>query len=41
VFVSFSIFSPIAKKVKIEGGKPTEFSPKLEMDLLEKYVKLP
>ncbi len=43
VFVSFSpfsIFSPVAKKVKIEAGKPAEFSPKLEVDPLEKYVEV-
>jgi hypothetical protein len=37
VFISFSIFSPVARKVKIEVGKPAEFSPKLEVDPLEKY----
>jgi hypothetical protein len=40
VFVSFSIFTPVAKKVKIESGKPAEFSPKLEIDPLEKSIKV-
>jgi hypothetical protein len=37
VFVSFAIFSPVAMKVKIEPGKPAEFSPKLQVDPLEKF----
>jgi hypothetical protein len=37
VFVSFAIFSPVATKVKIEAGKPAEFSPKLQVDPLEKF----
>jgi hypothetical protein len=37
VFVSFAIFSPVAAKVKIEAGKPAQFSPKLQVDPLEKF----
>jgi len=32
VFISFTIFSPAAKKVKVETGKTFDFSPKLKID---------
>jgi hypothetical protein len=40
VFLSFLVFSPVAKKVKIESGKPTEISPKLEIDPLARTAIL-
>jgi hypothetical protein len=38
VFVSFSTFSPVAKKVRVEAGKPSEYSPKLQLDPLTKFA---
>ena len=38
VFVSFANFSPVAKKVKVEAGKRSEFTLKLELDPITKFM---
>lgn len=32
VFITFPSFSPIAKRIKVEGGETADFSPKLKFD---------
>ena len=40
VFTSFSIFSPTAKKVKVDAGKICDFSPKLKIDPYTSSVEI-
>jgi Carboxypeptidase regulatory-like domain len=39
VFVTFPSFLPVAKRVKVEAGKVTDFSPKLEFDRTTTFVE--
>lgn len=40
VFTSFPIFSPVAKKVKVDAGKVCDFSPKLKIDPYTSSVEI-
>jgi hypothetical protein len=38
VFIAYLVFSPFAKKVKVEAEKETVLSPRLKFDRLTKFV---
>ena len=40
VFVSFQVFSPVAKKMRLKAGKTTEYPVKLKFDPLTKFVEV-
>jgi len=40
IFFSFTIFSPVAMKVKVEGGKTLDFDTKLRLDRLTNTVEV-
>ena len=39
IFITFPSFSPVAKRVKVEAGKVTDFSPKLTFDRITRFVE--
>lgn len=40
VFVSFQVFSPAAKKLRLKAGKATDYSVRLKFDRLTKFVEV-
>jgi len=40
IFFSFTIFSPVVMKVKVEGGKTLDFDTKLRLDRLTNTVEV-
>jgi hypothetical protein len=41
IFFSFTVFSPVAMKVKVEAGKTLDFDTKLKVDRLTETVEVP